>query len=79
MITQVKTVISEDHIDTFKTLSEASVPYSNQHSDTYNYYIFSFVLVGAKETKYHKDEIEEVGNDGQPHVTQEVKHLSLCC
>lgn len=27
------------------------------------YYIFSFVLVGAKEAKYHEDEVEEVGDD----------------
>ena len=35
------------------------------------------VLVGAEEAEYDGHQLQEVGDDGQPHVAEEVECLAL--
>lgn len=36
-------------------------------------------LYGPKQADYHENNLQEVHDDGNPHVAQEVKHLALYC
>jgi hypothetical protein len=59
---------------------------SNEHSlqmeeinITYRNYILRTILKCAKETKYDKYYMKEVGKDGSPHIAKEIKHLAFHC
>lgn len=45
--------------------------------NTYGYQVFSSELIGTKESKYNENYVEKVGQNGRPHVAQEIKYLSF--
>ena len=59
--------------------NEQSLKMLERINITYRNYILGTILKCAKETKYNKYYVEEVGEDGSPHIAQKIKHLALHC
>lgn len=49
----------------------------NKADITYHHYVARSVLNGAKQAKDNNDDVEEVGEDGGPLVSQEIEYLPL--
>lgn len=49
----------------------------NNTEVTYHHYVARSILNSAKEAEDNDDDVEEVGEDRGPLVSQEIEHLSL--
>lgn len=49
----------------------------NQSNVTYHHYVARSILNGPKQAKDDNDDVEEVGKNRGPLVSQEIKHLPL--
>lgn len=52
--------------------------YCHQQS-SYRKHVFVSILVGPKIAEYTENDVEEVGEDGNPHEAEEIEHLAQSC
>jgi hypothetical protein len=50
-----------------------------QNKNSYREHVFVSIFVDSEIAKYTENDVEEVGEDGNPHEAEEIEHLAQSC